>query len=442
MVQAELIYISELSWLKKTALPGIMSPHQVNASLLSKISGVFVDDTVSLRDYSRLEGLCAQAGVPLFRTESEELMSYQLENIYELPVFRFLLRQHALLKKNLAQINDLPEMQLQSLIDIITTANSILMPKDVMKSAMKEISRFIKCEAWSVLIVDQAKPTHLTFEAASGPVSDQLKEHTIPLGQGVAGWVAQEGEPLLVNSPSEDPRFLNNLDKANQFQTRNLLCAPLVSRGRVIGVIEMINRLEADSFSENDLEMVQILVNPAAVAIENAYLFQKTEMLSVQDDLTGLYNSRHLNFCLETELRRAGRQKEHLSVLFLDLDFFKRVNDNFGHLQGSQSLIDVAHILRQTCRETDVLGRYGGDEFVVILPSTGTRGAVRIGERIRDSIEKYQNGRLEITVSIGIATFPEHATSREGLVALADKAMYYIKENGKNGVALATDVPK
>lgn len=441
MVQAELIYISELNWLQNTAIPGIMNPRQINKSTLSRVSAAFVDDTVSLRDLDRIEKACKFAGIPIFKSHSDDFHPQQAEDLYSLPTFRFLQRQHALLKDSRKGRESLPELQVQSLIDIITTANSILMPRDVMKSVMREISRLVQCEAWSVLIIDQTKPTHLTFEAASGPISEQLTSVTIPLGQGVAGWVAQKGEPVLVHDPANDSRFLKDIDQDTQFNTRNLLCAPLVSRGRVIGVIEMINRVGADSFSENDLEICQILVNPAAVAIENAYLFQKAEMLSVQDDLTGLYNSRHMNFCLETELRRATRQKEALSLLFLDLDFFKRVNDNYGHLQGSQSLIDVAHILQETCRETDIIGRYGGDEFVIILPSTDAEGARNIGERIRNSIELYQDGRLEITVSIGIASFPEHADDRESLVGLADKAMYFVKENGKNGVALASSLP-
>jgi len=440
MVQAELIYISELGWLKNTALPGILTPSQLNMKVLNRVSAVIVDDTVSLRDFNNIETMCHEANVPLFRTEAEESIPEHVEDLYSLPPFRFLLRQHALLKKAKVFSENLNEIRLQTVIDIITTANSILTPKDVMKSVMNEIGQLIKCEAWSVLIIDQTKPTHLSFEAASGPISEQLKKQTIPLGQGVAGWVAEKGEPVLVHDPKEDSRFFNSIDKANEFNTRNLLCAPLVSRGRVIGVIEMINRVEADSFSEKDLEIVQVLVNPAAVAIENAYLFQKAERLSVQDDLTGLYNSRHLNFCLDSEIRRASRHNESLSLLFLDLDFFKRVNDNYGHMQGSQSLIDVAQILRHTCRETDIMGRYGGDEFVVILPATGETGAKRIGERIRDGIEHYQDGRLQITVSIGIATYPKCATTRDELVTLADKAMYYVKENGKNGVALASSI--
>ncbi len=440
MVQAELVYISELSWLKNTAIPGVLSPSHLNEKVLKTATAVIVDDTVSVKDFEKVERLCQRASVPLFKCETEETMPDQVEDLYSQPIFRFLRNHHNLLKQT-RSASDLNEIRQQTFIDIITTANSILMPKDVMKSVMNEIGHLIKCEAWSVLMINQTQPTCLTFEMASGPISEKLKELTIPLGKGVAGWVAETGKPVLVNDPETDKRFFKHVDRANEFNTRNLLCAPLVSRGRIIGVIEMINRLEADAFTEHDLEVVQILVNPAAVAIENAYLFQKAEMLSVQDDLTGLYSSRHFNFCLENEIRRAGRHKEPLSLLFLDLDFFKRVNDRYGHLQGSQSLIDVAHILRQTCRETDIIGRYGGDEFVIILPSTGERGSKKIGNRIRNAIEQYQNGKFNITVSIGIATFPKCARSRDELVTLADKAMYYVKENGKNGVALASELP-
>lgn len=329
-------------------------------------------------------------------------------------------------------------LQLQTLVEIITTANSLLQPQQVMNSVMQQISRLVPCEAWSVLIaVEEESGKRLEFAATSGPRSEALKQSRLTLGEGIAGWVGEQGKPLIVNKPSSDRRFLPDFDDQTRFQTRNILAAPLISRGRTIGVIEMLNRCHQPGFSNLDLELVQIFLNPVAVAIENAYLFQKTELLTIQDDLTKLYNARHLSHCFDFELQRARRVKQPLSLLFLDLDGFKGINDRFGHLQGSRSLIEVAEIIRHAARETDIVGRYGGDEFMVILPATGTGGAFAVAERIRENIEAYKPKGHHLSASIGIATYPEHGTEKERLFALADNAMYWIKEHGKNGIAVA-----
>lgn len=329
------------------------------------------------------------------------------------------------------------KIKLQTLIDIITATNSLLQPVEVMESVMNAIDKLIEVEAWSVLMFDKEDPMMLCFAAAAGPGKDKLRNLRVPLGQGIAGWVAQHGEPVIVNEAYKDPRFLHKIDEDTHFDTRTILCAPLVSRGRTLGVLEMLNRKTEHGFSEEDLEVVQLLVNPAAVAIENAYLFQKTKTLTIQDDLTKLYNSRYLNKCIETELERAKRHGNPLSLMFLDLDGFKAINDTYGHLQGSQSLIDIAQYIRETTRSIDIIGRYGGDEFVVIMPQTGVEGSVALGERIRERICTYQLGDLRLSASVGIACYPEHGDTKEALVRLSDKAMYWVKEHGKNGVETA-----
>lgn len=328
----------------------------------------------------------------------------------------------------------------EALVDIITAANSLLQPQEVMHTVMTRIHQIISCGAWSVLIIDDPDEQTLGFAAAYGPGKEMLRDLKVPFGQGIAGWVAKHRQPLIVNNAQNDPRFLDQIDKNTQFVTKNILCAPLVSRGRTIGVIEMLNHEDEKGFTESDLELLQTLVNPAAVAIENAYLFQKAQTLTIQDDLTKLANSRHLNHCLETELKRAIRTGNTMSLIFLDLDGFKAVNDNYGHLQGSQCLIEVGHIISECARETDIVGRYGGDEFVLILPSTDTDGAVIVAERIRDGIEAYRPKGIAMTASIGVASYPRHGKTKDVLFRLADQAMYRVKEKGKNGILLAHDL--
>ena len=202
----------------------------------------------------------------------------------------------------------------------------------------------------------------------------------LKMGEGVAGWVAQTGEATIVNDAARDPRFARKVDTRTQFQTRSILCAPLVSRGRTIGVVEIMNKL-GGRFTRADLALVLMLVEPCAIAIENAMLFQRTEQLTITDDLTRLFNSRYLNLYLGREIKRCKRHGIPLSVIFLDLDGFKGVNDQYGHLAGSARSRRWARILAQGVRESDILARYGGDEFVVVLPETPAAGALVIAER-------------------------------------------------------------
>jgi len=190
------------------------------------------------------------------------------------------------------------------------------------------------------------------------------------------------------------------------------------------------------------LRAVRVLLEPASVALDNALLIKRAEALSVTDDLTRLYNSRYLNLVLRRETKRASRSGRPLSLLFIDLDGFKSINDTHGHLFGSRALIEAAAVIRQSARETDVVARYGGDEFALVLPDTGGEGAYAVGERIRERMaaHKFLAGDgldIHLTASLGVATLPDAAASVEELVQAADMAMYHVKESGKNGIHVA-----
>jgi two-component system, cell cycle response regulator len=184
-----------------------------------------------------------------------------------------------------------------------------------------------------------------------------------------------------------------------------------------------------------------ILQGPAQ-ALDNALLLRRSEALSVTDDLTQLYNSRYLNQVLRREAKRASRSGRPLSLLFLDLDGFKGINDNHGHQAGSRALVEAAAVIRRCARETDVVARFGGDEFAIVLPDTGSEGAAAVGDRVRERLSVHpfleSNGlKLRLTASVGVATLPDVAASAEELVRAADMAMYQVKESGKNGVRIA-----
>lgn len=330
--------------------------------------------------------------------------------------------------------------RLAILTDVVKTANSILEPRKVIELVVEKIRHLIPSEAWSLLMVDEEKQ-ELVFEATLGAKGRDVTAFRLKIGEGIAGWVAQSGTPAIVNDAARDPRFAPRVDARTQFETRSILCAPLVSRGRTIGVLEIINKL-GGRFSRHDLALVLTLVEPCAIAIENAILFQRTEQLTITDDLTRLFNSRYLNLYLGREIKRCKRHGIPLSVIFLDLDGFKGINDQFGHLAGSGMLTEVGTVLALGVRESDILARYGGDEFVVVLPETPSSGALVIAERLRRAIEEHrflepQGVSARISASFGISTYPDHALSPEGLIQKADQAMYRVKEREKNDIEVA-----
>ena len=310
---------------------------------------------------------------------------------------------------------------------------------EVMHVILAKVSELLKPRNWSVLLKDQAT-AELYFHAAVGEGSDKLLGLRIKAGEGIAGWVAQNNLPLLVPDVAKDPRFASRFDAASRFHTVSILCVPLTFKGLTLGVIELVNGEGDGAFSEEDLRILGTVAEFSAIAIENARNFLKVQELTVLDDHTGLFNSRHLKRQLDSEVVRATRFGHPVSVIFFDLDHFKRVNDTHGHQAGSRVLHEVGKLLLKTLRSTDVPVRYGGDEFVILMPETSKDQAIAAGRRIGAEIaampflaaEKY--GPLRLTASVGVAAFPDDAADPENLIRRADEAMYQVKARSRGGV--------
>jgi len=312
---------------------------------------------------------------------------------------------------------------------------------EVLALIMQKMSSVLRPDHWSLLLVDEQRKD-LVFEIAVGEGAERLKSMRLPIGEGVAGSVAATAEPLLVPDVRADPRFAARFDDASGIVTGSLLAVPLRSKGRVLGVIELVNPRGGHPFDEVDRRTLEALADYAAIAIDNARAYERIQELTLRDEHTGLFNSRHLWRQLELEVERTARTGRPFSLVFVDLDHFKQVNDTHGHQAGSAVLLEVGELLRACIRTLDVPVRYGGDEFVVLLPETDRVQALGVAERIRAAMEEARFLRssglsLPLTASFGLATCPDDGDTAEKVVHAADTAMYRVKASTRNAVLQA-----
>ncbi|MBV8205205.1 MAG: sensor domain-containing diguanylate cyclase [Acidobacteria bacterium] len=323
--------------------------------------------------------------------------------------------------------------------DVAKALTSSLELSAVLQTIMDKVAEFFRPDTWSLLMVDEHR-NELYFAIAVGDAAEMLKTVRLRIGEGIAGWVAKKGEPMIAPDVTHDPRFTRRVDDLTNQETRSIICLPLIARDRVLGVIQLIN-VGMGAFGESELFFLRSLCDFAAIAIDNARSVERIQELTVTDDCTGLFNARHLYKTLDAEVYRSSRFGYEFSVIFLDLDRFKLVNDTHGHLVGSKLLHEVGQVIKQNLRLIDFAFRYGGDEFVVLLPQTSKQQATIACRRLLDVIRGYQflhqeGLDLAVRASCGVATFPGDASTAHEIIRQADEMMYVVKNTSRDNIAV------
>jgi diguanylate cyclase (GGDEF)-like protein len=261
------------------------------------------------------------------------------------------------------------------------------------------------------------RPVRLSWEPGEPGVAARAVLGDAP----VIGRVGVDGVTLAADEPAAS----------------TVLATPLRSGGRVTGVLVLYDRGDGQPFDDRDLQIVDSFTSQAVTAVDNVLLHQEAQRLSITDGLTGLWNYRYAIIALTREVERATRFQRPLTVLMLDLDRFKRVNDRFGHQRGDAVLLEVANRVRTVVREVDILARYGGEELILVAPETDLGGAETLATKVRDAIRSTPFGAagevpLQMTTSIGIAVYPLHGDSARDLLRAADSALYAAKAAGRD----------
>ncbi len=306
----------------------------------------------------------------------------------------------------------------------------------ILRTILEHMERFIQAELWTLLMLDEATQ-ELYYAIAAGGEEAALRDLRVKMGEGVAGWVAQHGETLIVPEAIDDPR-LNDPRTPNVRRVRSVIALPLRGRKGTHGVIEILNP-HAGQLNDYTIAFLHILADHAAIAIENAHDVARIQQLTIKDDTTGLFNVRHLYDVLGRQLDRSNRNGLPLSLAFIDLDRFKLVNDVQGHLIGSELLSRAGQRLQELSRKQDYCFRYGGDEFVILMPETDSWTALTHGSELhREFLAttfRMKNGlELKVSASVGLATAPDDGTTVHTIIGVADSRMYSVKNDGRGQV--------
>jgi diguanylate cyclase (GGDEF)-like protein len=333
-----------------------------------------------------------------------------------------------------------------------------------LREILQKANEFVPSEAGSILLDDPATKNNedrsesdLVFIATFGEHAQKILGQRMSARIGIVGHVYVSGVGYMTPDVVDDPYFYPSIDMTTQERTRSVLCVPIKIESAVCGVLELINREGPEGFVGKDRRLLEIFADHASISIQNLLDARRAHEVAKRDGLTGLYNDRYLHLKLSQDLSRLARDGGDLSLIFLDLDNLKSVNDRFGHLAGSQVLREIGYILSKTITDDRAtLTRYGGDEFVLVLPGLELEEAFRLAEAVREAIAAavylsrpygFNEPALSLrhlSASLGVSSVRGQTTlgapveqQKNELLRAADAAMYRVKETGKNQSQMA-----
>lgn len=351
-------------------------------------------------------------------------------------ITRDLAAKNALLEKRMEQLSRRMS-ETSTLYDVAGILTSQLALGEVLATVVRLAGELFQSAASSVRLIDESGQ-RLELAAHAGLGEEYCRRGAVPLGSSAAGRAALTGEPVHVIDASRDDVYLKGELLAHE-GLRSLLCLPLNVRGRRIGVMTLYHR-RPRMYEPEELRFLSTFASTVSIAVDNARLYGEQARLAVTDGLTGLYNHKHFHEVLAAEVGRARRYSHPISLVLVDIDHFKIFNDAWGHQAGDALLRTLAGIFKAAARQNDLVARYGGEEFAFVLPQTDKRQATALAKRLCRAVERRRcegeqvlpGGRL--TVSLGVASYPEDVSHAADLVGRADQALYRAKNLGRNQV--------
>lgn len=324
--------------------------------------------------------------------------------------------------------------ELSILNEIGNAINSAIELERLWELIYQQTCKLIDSPGFYIALYDENKKEIRTvFDIVDGQRRRE-NEKSRPFTKGRTGYIITKKKPLLIRGDVEKIYKKLNIVSSDE-KAKAFAGVPIIVKGKVIGVLALQHYDHNTAYDEHTIELLSVIATQAGIAIENARLFEETKRLATVDPLTGVWNRRYLEEALRKEIARSSRYHHHLSVFVLDIDNLKLLNDTYGHLVGDDVIRTIAHVIQSSCRKIDIVGRYGGDEFAVILPETDSSGAVTVAKRIllnlkKTSLNAPNRTKIPLSVSIGISSYPTDSEDAERLFSLADTAMYRAKIAG------------
>lgn len=318
------------------------------------------------------------------------------------------------------QLSD--QVKLSFFTEIGKAINSAATIKEILDAVMEHVGRIFAPSHWSLLLRNP-KTGELKFSVVVGSGVEMLKGMTLAKGEGIVGWIAENGQPLIIEDVSRDTRFSSAIDKISGFRTESIIGVPLKQKGKVIGVIELINKLDGQNFTPLELQLLTTIADLAAIAIDKAFYMRELKRIAYIDQLTGLYNRRCIVHFFEKESNRSSRTGRPFTVMMIDMDRFKQINDTYGHRAGDDALVRASRYIKGHLRTADYISRLGGDEFLILLPETNRTQAEDLKRRLIANLEGANEGQ-EIPILFSIGIYESQGESFSIVMHNADLEMY------------------